>query len=395
MPLDLIRIATQVSGMIARLKDSRSDRQKHLQCALDTLCGGTIDLNDLKRKMASAKTTWLVAGFTDSLDRHYPAPPLPPEFSVIATDGSQIDVDRHRSARCYLLNTGSAVIRYGARPDASLESIPRLYSSEEDLVIAPPRPGLRPQAIEGPLLGIKRGVEECRRLVELAAQLPAGSDSLAVLDGSLILWSLEPYPEFVTEALLHKGFLACLEDLRKLNSDRRLAVASYISFTGSTDVVNTLRVALCPHEPVDCDRCEARECDVVAGVRDRELFSGVLAEGERSDLFISQSSIVRKHYGAHETCFFYLNTDNEIARVEVPRWVAQDESRINLCHALLLDQCRRGQGYPVALSEAHEQAVVTAADRDNFWQLVESSLVDERMTAVCSAKSFSKRTRWV
>ena len=76
-------------------------------------------------------------------------------------------------------------------------------------------------------------------------------------------------------------------------------------------------------------------------------------------------------------------------------WVALDEDLLGLCHSLVLDQCRRGQGYPVALGEAHEQAVVTGADRDNFWQLVESMMVDERLPNLSSAKSQSKRTRWL
>lgn len=73
----------------------------------------------------------------------------------------------------------------------------------------------------------------------------------------------------------------------------------------------------------------------------------------------------------------------------------EEEVNFNLVHTLVLDQCQRGQGYPVALSEAHEQAVVTGADRENFWQLVESSLVDEHLPSPSSAKSQSKRTRWV
>ena len=87
--------------------------------------------------------------------------------------------------------------------------------------------------------------------------------------------------------------------------------------------------------------------------------------------------------------------DDEIARVEVPQWVATDDTLLNLTHALVLDQCQRGQGYPVALSEAHEKAVVTGADRENFWELVESSMVAEHMPSTGSAKSFSKKTRWV
>ncbi|MFC2001412.1 DNA double-strand break repair nuclease NurA [Chloroflexota bacterium] len=395
MSLDLTKVASQVGSMIARLKDTRGERQQRLQCALDTLRNQASDVDSLKRNIASAKTTWLVAALVDELDGHYAEPPTPAEFTVIATDGSQIDVDRHRSTRCYLINIGSAIINYGTEPCAALDSFPSLYSGDEDLVITPTRVGVREQMVEGALLGIKRAVDECRCLADLAAKSPPGSSSLALLDGSLILWSLAAYPDFVTEALLHKGFLSCLEDMRILNNDRNLALASYISFPRSTDVVNALRVALCPHEPVDCDRCQARVCDVVAGVRDRELFSDLLDRGERSALFISQSSIVQKHYGAHEVCFFYLNVDDEIARVEIPRWVASDENRLNLAHALVLDQCRRGQGYPVVLSEAHEQAVVTGADREEFWQLVELLLVAENMPTPTSAKSFSKRTRWV
>ena len=385
--------------MVARLKAGSEERQRRLQNALDVLHSRASDLDYLRKKIASSKTTWLVAGLVDGLDQHHKAPPTPTEFTVIATDGSHIDVDRHKSTRCYLINIGSAILHYGDSPDALLDSFPSLYSGDEDLVITPAGVKGREQPVEGGLLGIKRSVDECHQLAKLSAELPPGSSSLALLDGSLILWGLEAYPEFVTEALLDNSFLKYLDNIRRLNSDKRLALASYISFPRSTDVVNALRVALCPHEVPDCDRyCstnEKRDCDMVAGVQDRELFSNILSQGERSALFISQSSIVQKHYGVHQVYFFYLRVDDEIARVEIPRWVAMDESLLNLVHTLVLDQCQRGQGYPVALSEAHEQAVVTTADRENFWQLVESSLVEEHLPTLGSAKSQSKRTRWI
>ncbi len=383
--------------MIASLKAGVEGRKACLERALNTLYHPGCDLSDLARKIAASKTTWLVAGLVDGLDRHYQAPPAPTEFTVIATDGSHIDVDRHKSTRCYLINIGSIVLNYGASPDAVLDSSPRLYCEDEDLVIAPTSATGREQPIEGNLLGIKRTVEECRRLAELAAEVPPSSPTLAMLDGSLIMWGLEAYPEFVTEALLKEGFLRHIDGMMKLGN-KQLALASYISFPRSTDVVNALRVALCPHEPADCDRyCPAnqkRDCDVVAGVRDRELFSNVLEPGERSALFISPSKI-QKQYGVHQVYFFYLRIDDEVARVEIPGWVATDEQRLNLVHALILDQCQRGHGYPVALSEAHEKAVITGADREEFWELVELSLVEEHLPSLGSAKSLSKRTRWV
>ena len=54
-----------------------------------------------------------------------------------------------------------------------------------------------------------------------------------------------------------------------------------------------------------------------------------------------------------------------------------------------------GHGYPVALAEAHEKAVITGADRELFWQMVETSLVGEHLPTPTSAKSRSKKTRWV
>ena len=386
--------------MIARLKAGSEERQRRLQYALEVIHRQAADFDRLLRKIASSRTTWLVAGLVDELDQHHKAPPTPAEFTILATDGSHIDVDRHQSTRCYLINIGSVVLRYGDSPAAILDSYPRLYSEDEELVIiAPTRAKGREQPIEGTLLGIKRGVEECRQLAKLASELPPDSSSVALLDGSLILWGLEAYPEFVTEALLTKGFLSYVDEIKNANSDKRLALASYISFPRSNDVINALRVALCPNDPLDTDRhcqdCETRDCDKVAGVRDRELFLKLLGEGERSALFISQSSIVGKHYGENQVYFFYLRMDDEIARVEIPRWVATDDNLLNLAHTLVLDQCQRGQGYPVALSEAHEQAVVTAADRENFWQLVTSSLIEEHMPCLSSAKSQSKRTRWV
>jgi GNAT superfamily N-acetyltransferase len=402
MSLDLTKVAAQVGSMVARLKAGGRDREERLQNALNVLNDKSLDLERLGKKIEVSKTTWLVAGLVDGLSPHYKSPPIPPDFSVIATDGSNIDVDRHKSTRCYLINIGGVVLSYGSQPGAMLESSPALYFGDEDLVIVPPDGAKgREQLIEGALLGIKRGVDECRELARLAAELPKESLALALLDGSLILWGLagKVYPDFVTEALLHKGFLSCLDDMRKLNKDRRLALASYISFPRSTDVVNALRVALCPHDIIDTDRlckeCQSRECAKVDGVRDRELFANLLAEGERSALFTSQSKIVKDHYGGHWVYFFYLRVDDEIARVEIPQWAARDDNLLNLTHALVLDQCRRGQGYPVALSEAHEQAVVTGADKESFWQLVESLMVDEHLPSPTSAKSFSKRTRWV
>jgi hypothetical protein len=218
------------------------------------------------------------------------------------------------------------------------------------------------------------------------------------MDGSLVMFGMQNYPEFVVEELVDKGLLQALDRLKEISLARPLSVASYISLPQSDDVVNTLRVAICPQESVDCDRhCYGGDsaCDVISGVTDRALFDRLLKEGERSAVFTNPSEIVRRRYGRHAVFFFYLKSEDEIARVEVPEWVAGRKELLDLTHALVLDQCRRGQGYPVVLSEAHEQAVVTGLDREEFWGLVEESLVEEKLPSYNSSKSQSKRTRWI
>jgi hypothetical protein len=383
--------------MVSKFSSGRDERNRRLENAFDKFLAQEGHLEELKAKLTRSRITYLVAGLPGGLTGHYPLPALPADFDVLGADGSHLALDRHRSPPCFLVNIGTVALHYGAVPSASLTSHPRLYFTEEDLVLREPGQEGRRQVIDGGLLGIKRAVEECRGLAELAAGVTAGK-VLAMLDGTLILWGLEAYPEFVSYLLIEKGLLAAFESMRHLNRDRRLALASYISLPGATEVANVLRVALCPQGNPDCDHCPAsdnRPCDAVAGIADRELFGRLLGDGERSELFYSQSAVVGKYYGAHRVNFFYLSVGEEIARVEVPAWVAGDSALLDMVHATVLDQCRRGHGYPVALSEAHEQAVVTGADRDNFWQLVESKLASECLPDCRSVKSQRKKTRWL
>ena len=402
MSLDLHQVAAQVDRMAASLKAEEGNWKGCLGHAIEVLHLQSADLDSLRRKIESSKTTWLVAGVPGPMAGSHTPPPCPADFSILATDGSHIDVDRHSPARCFLINIGTVMLRYGDPADAILRSQPTLYAGKEELTIVNPH-GSDERPVEGALLGIKRAVAECTALAELCEQLPSDAPALGLLDGSLIMWALagHAYPEYVRSELLLNGFLPALERMGELGRKTGLALASYISLPRSTDVVNALRVAICPHEPPDCDRNCARSspgpdrtCDAVAGVRDRDLFCALLEQGERSQTFVSRSSVVREYYAEHEVRFFYVKVNDEVARVEFPRWV-EERGLLDTVHALILDQCRRGQGYPVALGEAHEQAVVTGADREHFAYLIDLTLADHSLPTAISEKSRSKRTRWV
>ena len=186
MSLDVVQVAGQIEEIAGELKASQEARKEQIQFALNTLRSPATELTSLKEKIAASSTTWLVAEPMNRLDLASKAPPPPSEFSVIAADGSHIDVDRHSPVRCYLINIGSVSLRYGKGSGAFLASEPTLYSGD-DLTIADPTGYSQEVPIEGPLLGIKRSVLECRKLAELAQDLNEDTPALGLLDGSLIL----------------------------------------------------------------------------------------------------------------------------------------------------------------------------------------------------------------
>ena len=400
MPLDLHRVAEQLSSLASGLQAQGVERAERLERAIREM--GTADGEDVNRKRTEGRVTWLVPGVPTDTAAAYPASPPPADYQALAVDGSHIDVDRHLPVRCAMVNISKVAIRYGAAPDARLESHPTMYAGAEELALADPE-GAREQPLEGALLGIRRSVDEVIALAELAEESSRAMPTLALIDGSLVLWGLagQTYPDYVRSALLEDGLLPALDRLKAVAEREPLALGAYVSLPRSTEVVNALRLAVCPYDPVNCDEhcgrlgTGRRPCDVVGGVLDRDLFARLLAAGERSAVFTSTSSVVQGYYREHAVAFYYLNTGDEIARMEVPGWVAEDEALLSLSHSLVLDQCRKGLGYPVAVMEAHEQAVIGGSERELFRRMVEDTLTERNLPVYTSEKARSKRLRWL
>jgi hypothetical protein len=61
--------------------------------------------------------------------------------------------------------------------------------------------------------------------------------------------------------------------------------------------------------------------------------------------------------------------------VEFPAWLTGDSALLNQTLAIVLAQINKGFGYPIALAEAHNQAVVRSGDRRRFFALLEQQLL--------------------
>jgi hypothetical protein len=346
---------------------------------------------DLSRETSN----WLLARPVEPFDTCRALPERPAEYALIASDGSQIDLDRHGNAACYLINIGRVFLRYGQRPAARLNSHPVLAFREEDLYLSD---GARRVAIEGNYLSARRDVEEGAILPELADEFLDGSiPAIALQDGTLIRWTLAGAERFVQEHFLQR-YIAYLDAMRQ----RNIPVASYISRPRSPEVIGTIRLMHCPDVDVPaghgarCAECSdvraGREpsCQICQGLIDSDLIGAQLGEGQRGPLFVSMSRINIEAYGEHLIHFFHLRVGREIARVEIPAWVAGDPDQVDLIHSLVYDQCGKGDGYPVALARAHEQAVVRSSDRRTFLRMLEGSLYRAEVATGNSAKRDSK-----
>jgi GNAT superfamily N-acetyltransferase len=404
MSLDLNKTAFQVDDMARHLRARTADRMSRLHRARETVEAFEPVEQESKRLRSVATVAWNVPAIDQSPATRHPQPRVPDDFCVVGVDGSHIDVDRNIAAQCYLINIGAAVLTYGSGADASLFNIPHLYADDDDLAIRDRRDPFRRQPVEGTVLGAKRTVDEIRALVDAVKELPGDQPTLALVDGSLLMIGLvgRGSDDFVARELIEEGLVPALDELRSMARARPLVLAGYISLPRSGELVSALRLALCPFEVADCrGNCGEiaygeRPCDAGAlGLMDRDLYGELLDPGERSAVFASSSRLVDDYYGDHGLHFFYVNGGDEIARIEIPSWVAEDQDSLGLAHALIVDQCRRGLGYPTALMEAHEQAVVTGSDREYFVRLVEDSLTTERVGVYSSRKSMSKRLRWL
>ncbi len=389
MTLDMLKVSPQVVRMGGDLAERFALLGPRLAQARAALEERAADWQALADVAAASKRRLAVP--LEPLDTRHPPSVVPRDHIVIATDGSQIEPDRHGPVDFFLLNVGWVVIRYGAAPFAELASEPRLrYGPDQTYITYQDRR----VPIQDHLLAATRAGDEIGKAADLAAIWSAdGLPTVVLADGTLLLWVMEDRPnDFLRTELVG----AYVEGLDRIQVEG-VPVASYISRSRSTEVSGLLLESDRRGDWGRCVPCAADDDEncVFDRLPDRELFRD-LAIGERSGLFaMTLPDGLKSLYRDHAPCFFYVNVGSEIGRVEVPAWMADDPEALGLVQTVILDQCQKGLGYPNALARAHEQAVVSGQDRLAFDYLVENVLARQGVPARSSEKQHSKRVRAV
>jgi hypothetical protein len=287
--------------------------------------------------------------------------PAPAKLTLLAADGSQIAPDRHAAVLYSLVNVGAIVMEIGSgrAPDVFTDS--HLLFDDE---LFTETGSLTAEALE-----LQRDIAERRKLLDLARQVTG--PCVALTDGPVELWGAKDGNEedYRRNLDLHKSILSQMQA-------RGVIVAGYVDKPGADLVIRLLEIATLSDDQMK----DVRRQHPLRGVTDRWLFGRLLKAGQRSAVFGLQSSS-RAHYtGDLALHFFYLNAGSErhpaLARVEFPRWVAEDEEALDALHAALLDQCRMmgARPYPYILHRAHEIAVVRFEEKRQVEQMLEIEL---------------------
>ncbi|WP_250121488.1 DNA double-strand break repair nuclease NurA [Chroococcidiopsis sp. CCMEE 29] len=390
--LDLTKIAKAMQGISQHLTLEAAASRQRLDLAQQLLVAAHAHQIELVERQQKWRDRILFSAGTpvEPLNTCIDLPIPPRVHTVIATDGSQIAPNHHEIAYCYLLNIGRVVLHYGQNRQPLLDSLPEVFYRTEDLYISR-QWGIRTEE----WMGYWRTASEATVLAELAvseAGAAGGENSiqnpkskiqnwvapsvptLAMVDGSLIYWFLEQLPIEARDRILPQ-ILEAWDQLRNAG----IPIMGYLSASRSSEALNFLRLEACPHKVPDClaycpNQLEKTPCQVLDPLRDSALWTIQLQPGQRSTLWRSSARILDL-YGSHAIYFCYVHVGTEIARVEVPAWVAENSALLDQSLGLMLAQVQKGYGYPVALAEAHNQAVVRGGDRARFFALLEQQMI--------------------
>src|SRR5919202_2235430 len=139
MPLDVLEVSSQVRQMSDLLVARRADHERRLKL-LDGMLAAYRDRWQELAELAE-QVRERVAVPTGPLDERVPPAERPLAYTALATDGAEIDPDRHGGAGdFFLINIGRARIPYGqpAR-QVELRSTTSLGYTDDDLFISDPR----------------------------------------------------------------------------------------------------------------------------------------------------------------------------------------------------------------------------------------------------------------
>ena len=328
-----------------------------------------------KEKIEACDVDWPLPTWEGNVDDVIPVQRYEGAYNLLAVDGSQIYPDKHQGTSCFLINVGTVQLAYATgKKGVMLDATPHVFA--EGIVLDD---GTVTKSID--IVNCKREELELEYGYNLMQQdLESNYPSLFLFDGSLIFWHLES-----KEQNLKHHYLKKYCDTLKKFKEQNTLLGGYISLPKSKEIVNLVRMYLLQFSPTKNPQ------ELLPQLVDTTIVNFFLPPGARTTIFKNRSTISDYYKDEIRPYFFYINVGDEIARVELPAYLAQDKKQVDFLSSVILDQVHKGGGYPVGLAEAHEQAVVKGPDREFFYHLIEKCGIKQKRRIILSQKSRKKR----
>ena len=365
MPIDYQQIYAKIQEIGRGARERKKTLQERRTKARDWLNKYASELDALRSKVDAAKAIdqniRCALPLDEPLASSYPKPDSDIQATLIAADGSQINPDRHAAIQFSLVNVGAITMRLNSGEAPKIDTESELLFGEDLL------PNGFPLS-EG-MVALKRDVAERTKLDELSKGIKG--QVVTFTDGPIELWGAKgedakSYEEYT------KKYMGVLSRLQS----RGVITAGYVDKPSADLVIRLLEIMTADNDQLQ----KLREYHPLRGVSDRWLYgekeNPLLSPGHRSAIFHIQSSSEKSYKGVLSLHFFYLNVGTEghpwPVRVEVPKWVVDDKEKLDLLHAVLVEQCRMmgSRPYPYLLHRAHETAVVKHEEKQQIEQLL-------------------------
>ena len=378
MAIDFQQIYEQIRAIGDSAQERKETLEKRREIARTLFQAYASNLDGLREKLDAATAPKQDANIRcavpldENLDTRVGTPDLVMDATLIAADGSQIVPDRHAAVQFGLVNVGAIVMRLnsGKTPDIYTDS--QLFFGDELLT------DFGTTLNEG-MIALRRDLAERTKLAELAKNYPA--PVITFTDGPIELWgNKDPNTAKTYQASMEK-YLGALSRLQ----ENDVVTAGYVDKPGSNYVVRLLEIMMAPADKLG----ELRAYHPLLGVSDLWLFgekkNPLLKSGERSAIFELQSKAKLNYKGVLGLHFFYLNVGTVghpyPVRVEIPKWVADDEEKLNNLHAALIEQCSilGNKPYPYLLHRSHEVAVVSFDEKRQVEEMLMRELSENEI----------------
>jgi hypothetical protein len=316
-------------------------------------------------------------------------------WTTLAVDGSQLLPWRDASLPVALVQAGLFENPH-TPPTPYLKDVAAELLLPDDLLTAEPDTA---DARAGEALGYSTQVVHLRRFELEARTLIARMEHLAALagedaarrvvafcDGSLIVsFAVKMQPAY------RQRYADAARALLAASEACRVPLVGYIDTSYARDIVTMLG---CLQDP----RAGATLPEM-RGIGDALLWQEHLAWGDRTPAFWSaRDDLARMGYDRERDAvgfvYFQAALDRPPARLEFPRWLLEAgllDDMLNVVRAEVI----AGNGYPYSIEAADAAAVISAADRAQFYALFQQFAAREGLPFTFSRKALSKTRRRV